>query len=150
MFFRAFDILNGKRAVADVGNNPIRFPFRMKLTLFPVTVVAGGEAARLVQTAQGHIERPEFLGFEVFDLPFPFHHQTRSYRLDTSCRKAAPDLFPEQRAELIAHNTVKDTTRLLGIHQVIVDVPRLFDAPLNDVFRNFVKGDALGLAVRQA
>ena len=147
--FRTLDVLNGKRAVADVGDDAVRFLLRVKLPLLAVAVVTGGEAAGLVQAAQGYIQGPELLGLEILNLPLPFHHQARCHRLDTSCGKTAPDLFPQQRAELIAHDAVQDTPRLLGIHQVIVDVPGLFDAPLDDVFRNFVKGDALGLAVWQ-
>ena len=95
------------------------------------------------------VQRPVFLGLECLDLPLPVVHHAGGHRLDTAGGEPAADLFPQQGTQLIAHQTVQNTAGLLGIHQVLVDVPGLPDALLHHFFRDLIEGDPLCLFVRQ-
>ena len=79
----------------------------VKLLLFVVLAVkTGGKAAGAVAPAQTCVQKPVFLALEILDLLFPVHHHAGGDRLDAAGGKAGLDLFPEQRRELVAHDTV--------------------------------------------
>ena len=107
------------------------------------------EAARLVQAAQQHVDCPVFLRHEGLDLLLALHDKTRGNRLHAPGGQAAADLLPQQRAELVADDAVKDPAGLLGVHQIIIDAARLLNAARYDVFRDLVERHALRLVVRQ-
>ena len=108
----------------------------------------GGEQGAGV-VFQAGVQRPILLRYEIRDLLFPLGHQTHGHGLDTACRQAAADLLPQQRAELVADDAVKDPAGLLGIHQIIIDAARLLNAARYDIFRDLVERHALRLVVRQ-
>ena len=59
-------------------------------------------------------------------------------------------VFPKQRTELVAYDTVEDTTGLLRIYQIHIDLTGCLDGGSNRLFGNLVKADALGLFHRDA
>ena len=68
----------------------------------------------------------------------------------TDCtRPAEPPahLAPEERAELIADDAVQNAARLLRVHQILIDIARVGNALLHDLFRDLVKGNTAGLLV---
>ena len=67
--------------------------------------------------------------------------------LDTACGQTPPDLFPQQRGKLVAHDSVQNPPRLLGVHQIIVDIPGVADRLLDHLLGDFVKGHPLRLPV---
>jgi hypothetical protein len=74
------------------------------------------------------VQRPVLLGPEGLDLPVPVVHHAGGHRLDAARREAPADFLPQQGRELVAHDAVQDAAGLLGVHQVLVDVPGLADA----------------------
>ncbi len=68
------------------------------------------------------IYAPVFFGLEGSDLVFTVNDHANGNRLYTSCGKSPADLLRQKRAELITHQTVKDPSCLLGIHQINIDL----------------------------
>ena len=102
----------------------------------------------LVVFQQG-VQGPVFLGHEIGDLLLPVRHQAHGHGLDPSGGEAPADLFPQQRGQLIAHDAVQDTPGLLGVHQVLVNVPGLPDALGDHLAGDLVEGDPEGPVLRQ-
>ena len=121
----------------------------MQLALLFLAVIVRREAARLVQAAQQHVDRPVFLRHEGLDLLLALHDKTRGNRLHAPGGQAAADLLPQQRAELVADDAVKYPAGLLGVHQIIIDAARLLNAARHNVFCDLVERHALRLVVRQ-
>ena len=114
---------------------------------------------------QDGLERPVLARREGLDLALALHHQAHGDRLDAAGGEAAADLAREQRAERVADQAVHDAPRLLGVHEVHVDVARvregLADGALGDLAEGHparlgigdlhglddVPGDGLALAV---
>ena len=115
-------------------------------------LVVGGQAGReaLVPHAEGGIHIPVFFGLEALDLLFAVVDEADGHALDTAGRQAPADLPPEERAELIAHQTVQHTAGLLGVEQVFVDGAGVGHALLHALFRDLVEGHAVGLMGVQA
>ena len=69
--------------------------------------------------------------------PFPLHQQANGDRLDPASGKPPCHLFPEQGGEGVPHQTIQDPTRLLGMHQLHVEITgliqRLADGFLGDL-----------------
>ena len=76
-------------------------------------------------------------------LPLGYHPEGN--RLDTACRQSPLDLFPQNRTDLIAHQAVQDTARLLCIHQVHIQFHRALHGRFDRIFRDLIKFDALHL-----
>ncbi|GAB3817914.1 hypothetical protein GCM10027605_69410 [Micromonospora zhanjiangensis] len=100
-------------------------------------VLAGGDPVA-VQPDQGGVEGPRpvdlalhreggqdvpVLGAaERHPLPLALHHDPGGHRLDPPGGQAAADLAPQHRGDLVAVQPVQDPARLLGVHQVPVDL----------------------------
>ena len=65
--------------------------------------------------------------------------------MNTSGGKTALDGLPQQRADLITNDTVKNTSCLLGIDQIHINLTRLLDRGLDRGLGNLIEGDAHGL-----
>ena len=104
----------------------------------------GGDAVQL------HIQRPVFLGHKGTDLLFPLGHQTGGHRLYPSGGESPADLLPQQRRELIAHDTVQNAPGLLGVHQILVDGPGGGNGLVDHLLGDLIKGHPVGLVVRNA
>jgi len=113
-------------------------------------VEAGDDAARLFDAVERHVEVPVLLGRKRLDLVFAVDDHARGHRLHAAGGEAPADLAPEQRRELVADDAVEDAARLLGVHQILIDLARRGDALGDDLLRDLVEGHALGLLVRQA
>ena len=108
----------------------------------------GGEQRAGVVFQTG-VQRPVLLRHEVGDLLLPLRHQTHGHGLDAACRQAPPDLLPQQRRELVAHDAVQHTPGLLGVHQILIDVTGMLDAVRHHLLGDLVERHAPGLLVRQ-
>ena len=140
---------NGKILAGHIVDDGLSLFLIFQFPLLLLAPVTGGEAARFTQKIQLGIQRPVFLGNKCPDLIFPVHNQTGGNGLNTAGRQAATDLLPQQRGQLVTHNSVQNTTGLLGIYQIIIDVPGGLNGLPNHFLGNFIKGNPLGLAVRQ-
>ena len=120
-----------------------------QLRLFPLAVIVGLEAAQIRgDPRQVGGDGPVLLGLEGADLLLPLHHQPGGHRLDPSGGQAPADLLPQQRGELVAHDAVQYPPSLLGIHQVLVDLPGVGDGISHHLAGDLIEGDSAGLILR--
>ena len=148
LFFRLFHIGDGEFLSRHLIHDCLGFPFAAQFPLLFLTPIAGCKGAGLSNPVELHIQRPVFLRLESADLVFPVHNQTGCHRLNASGGQPPANLFPEQWGKLVAHNPVQNAPRLLGIHQIIVDVPRMLNGLPDHLLGNLVKGDPMGLIIR--
>ena len=80
---------------------------------------------------------------ERFDLTFSLDDQPERHRLNASRRQASAHLLPEDRADAVADQTIEHASRLLGVHQIHVDVARMRERFFDGGFGDLVKDDAL-------
>ena len=123
--------------------------FGFQFTLLAVAKIAGHKASGFVQTVEFDIQSPVFLALECADLIFTIHHQTGSNTLDTAGRQTAAHLLPQQGRKLIANDTVQNSSGLLGIHQIIVDLTGLTDGLGDRFLGDGIEGDPVGLFLGQ-
>ena len=141
LFLRLLHIGDGEFLPGDVIDDGLGLLFIFQLPPLLLAVVVGDKAAGLAPAVQGHIQRPVLLGLEGADLIFPVHHHSGGDGLDASGGQTPAHLLPQQRGQLIAHDPVQNPSGLLGIHQVIVDVPGMLDGfshhPLGDLIEGY-------------
>ena len=89
------------------------------------------------------------LALESLDFLLALGYQTHGYALHATCRESRLDLAPQHRRQLKSHNTVEDTTCLLGIHQVQVDFAGMLNSFQNSGLGNLVENDATRILIRQ-
>ncbi len=109
----------------------------------PAVAVVAGQGAEL-QLAQLGGDCPVLLRVERLDLALALHHQPHRHALHAPSRQAALHLAPQQRAELIAHQPVEHTPRLLRLDAVHVDGPRLGEGGADGRLGDLLEDDALG------
>jgi len=104
-----------------------------------------GEAGRkgLAAHAEAGVNVPVLLRLEILDLFFPVVDDPDGHALHTACRQAPADFPPEERAELIAHQTVQHAAGLLGVEEVFVNGAGVGHALLHAFLRDLVKGHAV-------
>jgi len=90
------------------------------------------------------------LSRELIDFPFPLHDKPHGDRLNAAGRQCRLDFLPQDRRELETNDTVEDTTRLLRIYQVHVDMPGILYCVQDRIFGDFVENDAFSLIGFQA
>ena len=88
-------------------------------------------------------EGPEFFGHEGEPFLFAFHDEAQRHRLHSSGGNAALHGFPQQRRNLVAHETVEHAAGLLGVEEIGIDVVRMFQGVLHGAGRDFVELNAL-------
>ena len=148
LFFAALDARDLERLSRNGGNDLVgRGLVRNVHLLFCRAVKARRECARAA--VKQRVEQPVLLRLEGADLVFAVDHDARGHRLHTAGGQAGLDLAPEQRAELIAHDAVKNAARLLCVDQILIDLARVLNALGDDLLRDLVERHALGLIVRQ-
>ena len=144
----ALHALHREGGVFRLPDHRVHLGLAFQLRLLPVLpVVAGGKG--LVAAQEVHVQGPVLLRLEGLDFPLPVVHHPGGHGLDPPGGEAPADLFPQQGAQLIAHQPVQDAPGLLGVHQVLVDGPGGLDALLDHFFCDFVEGHPPGLLVRQ-
>ena len=149
LLLRLLHIGHRKLLTLDVPKDLIRLGLVFQIPLLVLSIIVGQEGAGAAHTVQRYIDRPVLLGLEGPDLLLPVHHHPGGHALDTSGGKAPADLFPQQRGQLVAHDPVQDPSCLLGIHQVIVDLPGMLDGILHHLLGDLVEGHPVGLFLRQ-
>ena len=65
--------------------------------------------------------------FESMDFAFALNNQSNGNRLYTSCRKRRFHFSPKYRRQFKTYDTVQNTSCLLCIHEVNVNITWLFD-----------------------
>ena len=149
LLLRLLHVGNGEGLAGNIGNDSIGLGLILQLPFLFLTIIMGHKGAGLLQPVQRHIKAPVFLWLEGPDLLLPVHHHPGGNALDTSGGKPSANLFPQQGRELIAHDPVQNPAGLLGIHQVIVDIPGMLDGVLDHLLGDLVEGDPVGLLLRE-
>jgi len=80
--------------------------------------------------------------------PLALHNQSCRHRLHTAGGQTRPDLAPQHRGQLVAVQAVKDTTGLLRIDHIGVDITGLFKGLFDGVLRDLVEHHALDRHLR--
>ena len=92
-----------------------------------------GQAGEQVPVLDGH---------ELQDLALPIGDQLQRDRLHAAGAQPTPDLVPEQRADLVAHQTIEDSPGLLCIDDMLIDSAGMLHRGANCLWRDFVEKDA--------
>jgi len=98
------------------------------------------------------VQGPILDGRESLDLALAFDDQPQSDGLHAPGGKAATNLVPQQRRNLVAHDAVEHAPGLLRIHQVLIDFARVLECLLHGPLGDLVEADAhdaLGSALRR-
>src|SRR5262249_12934522 len=98
-----------------------------------------GRLARL----EGSVDGPVLHRNEGLDLSLSFHDDPQSHRLDTPRGESAPDLFPQEVRDFVAHQTVDDAAGLLRVDEPAVDLSGLLDRGKHRLLGDLVEADAL-------
>ena len=136
------DLLDGERGLLQLPHQIHALPFIVQRQLFPVHMGELRIEHRRLALPELEADGPVFLGAECLDLLLPVADQLHRHRLHPPGGKPFPHFAPEQRAQLIAHDTVQHAARLLGIHTVHANGPGFLYRLLDGRFRNLVKYDA--------
>src|SRR5207237_4780119 len=86
---------------------------------------------------------PVLLFLESADFALALYDQAQCHGLHTAGGQPAPDFVPQQRRDLIADNAVEHASRLLRIHQVLVDLPRMLESFLHRPLGDLIESDAM-------
>ena len=144
----ALDGADLPRRLFHGGDDVLHFFFTVKLFFLVCrAVIAGDKAALLPGAVEMRIQIPVFFRLESPDLVFPVHDHADGNRLHAARGEPPAHLAPEERAELIADDAVQNAARLLRVHQILIDIARVGNALLHDLFRDLVKGNTAGLLV---
>ncbi len=134
------DVVNRKRSIL-AGFQKV---FHL-LLVFQAAIQFGFQHGRPVRQDEigNHAERR--LTYKFIDFPLTFHDQTHSHRLHTPGRQGWFYLTPQNRREFEPHDTVQHTARLLGVHQVNIDIAWRFNSMQNGILGNFMEDDTFGI-----
>ncbi len=94
---------------------------------------------RLEASAKIREDVPILFRDEVQNLRLPVADDLQGRRLHSAGGKSPAHLFPEQRADLISHQTIQHSPGLLGIHQAHVDGSRMFQGFFYRLLVDFIK-----------
>ena len=149
LLFAALDIVHRKGLRRHIADDRVGCRLALDVRfLVALAVIAGGKRIAGV-AAKLRVDEPVLLALKVADLALAVDHDARGDTLHAAGGETGLDLFPQQRAELIAHDAVKDAARLLGVHQILIDLARRLDALGDDASGDLVEGHALRLFVRE-
>ena len=113
--------------------------FRADLRCLVVLLDEARGQQRRLPGREVHIDGPVFLLQERADFALALDHQPQRHRLHPAGGKPAPDLVPQQRRDLVAHQPVQHAPGLLRIHQVDIHLPRHFEGFLHGLLGNLVE-----------
>ena len=150
LFLGALDALYRKGLSLHRSNDAVYLILIVEIPLLGIAVKACGESAGLFLPRQVDVDGPVLLGLEGADFLLAIHHQPGGHRLHPSGRKAAAHLLPQQWGELVAHNTVEDPARLLGVHQILIDGAGVLNGAGHHAAGDLIEGHPVHLVVGNA
>ena len=122
--------------------------FGGKARLLALDLAQGGHELRRVLSLELGVERPVLRGHEGEDLALALGEKPHGHGLHATRGQAAPDLFPEEWGELVAHEPVEDTPGLLRVHLLGVDLAGMEEGRLDRALRDLVEHDPESLGLR--
>ena len=133
----------------DFGYLPARFfhrrddrvglGLRVDFDVFALVLGQLGLERRRLGRRKLRMQRPIFHRRERADLAFPLHDHPQRHGLHAPGRKAAPHLIPQQRRNLVPHQAIQHATRLLRVHQVLIDLAGMLEGRAYCPRRDFVE-----------
>src|SRR6184192_985330 len=93
------------------------------------------------------LESPVLLRLERLDLALAVDDEPECDRLDATRGEAVADLLPKERRHRVADQPVDDPARLLSIHEVLIDLPRMLERFLDGGRGDLVEGDPAQLGL---
>ena len=93
-------------------------------------------------------DSPIFLGNKGTDLLLTLGNDSGRNRLNTSTRKTTLKILPEHLGKLEAYETVKNSSCLLGVNKIHVNLTRILDCFLNSALCNLIEGYTAGSVLR--
>ena len=75
------------------------------------------------------------------DLCLAVCNDPKRHGLYTPCAQSSLDLLPQKGADPVSHHTVQDTSRLLRVDHIHVDLPGMLQSFFHRRLRNLVKGN---------
>ena len=113
------------RLVLQPAQYLIQFLFVMnRLFSVCIAVVFGRELLLRAGDLKFCLQIPVFLRDKGVNLILPVTDHSESYGLDASRTQPSLNLSPENGADHIAHHTVQNPSRLLGVHQIHINLSR--------------------------
>ena len=112
-----------------------------------LSVIACLQGLFAAGSRKGGLQGPVFLGNEGIDFILAVPDHAQGDGLDTAGGQAPLDLGPQKGRNLIAHHAVQDAAGLLGIHQVHIELPGVFQRLGDGFFGDLVEGDPGDLLV---
>ncbi len=110
-----------------------------------MSVIPGSQRLFLSLHLQHRIQCPVFFRHKSIDLLFPLADNPKGGRL-YSPRREPPFYFcPEHRRNTVAHHPVQHPSHLLGVHQIHINLPGIFQRLFHRALCNLIKGDAVYL-----
>ena len=141
MAYGLFNRSHLKVTFADHIKNSIGLLLVLKLYLMLlITNEANGDLS--VAVFKQHLNSPIFAGVKSSDLLFSLDYYTGRNRLNSSCTQTAFYALPKERAQLIAHDSIKNSSCLLSVYKVHINLSGIFDSSLYRRFRNLVESNS--------
>jgi hypothetical protein len=100
---------------------------------------------RRIFSSEARVEGPVFLGAECFALALAIDDYPERDGLYASGTDAALDLVPQQRAELVSHQTIEHPARLVSVKQVVIELRGIGDRLFDRGGRDFMQQHAADL-----
>src|SRR5579859_416132 len=110
------------------------------LNVFALVLAQLSFENRRLAAIQHGVDRPILLRHESANQLLALHDQAQRHGLHATRGKPSPNLVPQQRRNFVAYDAVQHPARLLRVHQVGVQLPRLLERRANGLGRNFVEG----------
>lgn len=92
--------------------------------------------------SQVSMQLPKLFGNELADFPFAFDDKPDRNRLNPTGRKAACYLCPQQWRYHIADDPVEESTRLLRVNAVVIEIPRILEGLLDGTLGDLIEHHA--------
>ena len=108
-----------------------------------VAIQFGRQRLAAVQRTQLRHHTEVGFALKAFYLVLAFHNQPHRHALHSTGTQRGLNLAPQYGANLVSHQPVQHTTRLLCIHQVHVYLARMLDGVQYGRLCDFVEHDAL-------
>ncbi|MGC4089659.1 MAG: hypothetical protein QM756_17580 [Polyangiaceae bacterium] len=83
-----------------------------------------------------------FFGDERFDLALALDDQAQCHRLHAACAQAESQLGPNQRRNVVAHDTIEHAASALRVIEVLVELTRVLEPLLDALLGDLLELDA--------
>ncbi len=137
------DLLDLKTLLFELAEDRLGLGLRANFNFFPIDPEEPGAKLRGLACGQEGLNGPILLRHKGANLALAIDDQSERHGLDPARAQPPPDLFPEEGAHLVSHQTIKDPACLLGLYLFQVKGARMRKGLLNCPFGHLVKDHAM-------